>query len=174
MTAQQDAIWVVSERVGDGQGYALTVHYSDDVSQSLEASEAVTYAATVTRAAVVADSEAAVYQQLTTALDLAPQETAPVITALREQRPESYTAGPLTITPGISAFTGRGFLRCAARDRSWQWDIDGARQHARQVLDVASGVEFDRAYEETLVSLLGVDVSTASAVVYDVAAYRET
>lgn len=170
--AEGTSIWVTSDVAADQKSYVATVHYTDDLSHPMTADETVAYAAVVLRAAGAAVYEAAVFAQLTKKLEMPQEEAGRLLLLFREKRgQDTWTAGPLTLTAGLSAFTLKGFLRCRAGDLEWQWEPAEAEQHARHTLEVAGAVEDDALYRDLLVDN-GVDPARARAVVEDIVNFR--
>jgi len=118
----------------------------------------------VLSAGAAAKYDAAVLAQLTAITSA--EAAAEVMVLLREQRNRTeWRAGPMTLTPGVSAFNRKPFLRCAAGARTWQWDPDDVLHHVEDVLQVAIGVADDTRYHQLLTEHLGLDDPTARAVV---------
>jgi hypothetical protein len=170
---ERDSIWVSSDVAADEHSYVLTVHFSDDLSHPLTDGGGIAYAATLLRACAAAEYDAAVFTQLTTKLGLDASDAAQILAGLRKARArETWTAGPLEITPGVSVFDRTPFVRCSAGGRSWQWDPADCKQHALHVLEGASAVEDDAIYRGILTETIGIDPQRALAVVEDIAHFR--
>jgi hypothetical protein len=114
-----------------------------------------------------------VFAQLTTKLGLDASAAAQPLAWLRKARArETWTAGPLEITPGVSVFNGTPFVRCQAGGRSWQWDPAEVKQHALHVLEGVGAVQDDAIYRTILTERIGIDPQRALAVVADIAHFR--
>lgn len=121
-------------------------------------------------AAAAAKYDAAVLAQLSVVTSA--EAAAETMALLRTQRDQTeWRAGPMTLTPGVSVFNKKPFLRCAASTRTWQWSPDDVLHHVMDVLQVAVGVADDTRYHRLLTEHLGLDDQTARAVVNDLGSF---
>lgn len=170
--AEGTTIWVQSDPLPDGT-YVTAIHYDDDRSRVLDHTAGLAYVTEVLRAAVQAEHDAAVIRHLM-ATGLGPNLAASVVADLRADRPpiDDAATAPLTLRPGVSQKTMRGFLAIHMDGRQvGQWEPAEAREHAVQVLEVLTAADLDAAYRRHLIGPLGVDEPTAMAIVSDLAAY---
>jgi hypothetical protein len=187
----EQAIWVASDvvsnlstctddcaddctggRTGDST-FVLAIHFADDLTHTLDMDTAWNYALTVCTASAVAAYEAAQFAQLTTKLRLPLQHAAEMMTGMRARRGRtSWSAGPMTLTPGISAFTGEPFLACEAGGQRWQWSPEDANQHAHHVIEAVPVVGLDAAYHAYLTDTLDLEPERAHNVVADIFNHR--
>jgi hypothetical protein len=167
------SIWVMTDWDVAHGGYCLAVHFSDDTSHSLTPEQAVAYAVAVTEASAAASYDAAVFTQLTTKLKMPLAMVGEVLKHMRARRKkDTWRAGPMTLQPGISAFTGKPFLTCRAAGLRWQWDPSEAQQHARHVLEAVTGADLDTNYFRTLTEDFEIGMDRATQVVHDVGSFR--
>lgn len=165
-----DAIWVISDVMPDGT-YGAVIHFSPDLAYSVPGgADLGTYVTAVLSAAAAAKYDAAVLAQLTRVSSA--EAAAEAVGHLRKQRNQTeWRAGPMTLTPGISAFDKKPFLRCAAGAQVWQWNPDDVLRHVGDVLQVAVGVADDTRYHRLLVDHISLDEPTARAVVGDLSSF---
>jgi len=159
-----DAIWVISDVLPDGT-YGAVIHFSPDLAHSVPGGgELGAYVTAVLSAAAAAKYDAAVLAQLTAITSA--EAAAETMVLLRDRRNQTeWRAGPMTLTPGVSVFNKKPFLRCAAGARAWQWDPDDVLRHVGDVLQVAVGVADDTRYYQLLIEHIGLDEPTARSVV---------
>lgn len=170
----KQAIWVMTDLDVAQGGYCLAVHFSDDTTHPLTRDEAVAYAVAVTEAGAAASYDAAVFAQLTTKLQMPFDMAGQVLKQMRGRRnKDTWQAGPMTLTPGISAFNGKAFLACRAAGLQWQWNAADAQQHARHVLEASTGASLDTDYLQTLTEDFEIGMDRATHVVYDVGSFRQ-
>lgn len=177
MSASDDStsIWVTSDLAADQENYIATVHFTDDISHAFPTPEsAVEYARAFLQAWGAAEYDAAVLAQLTQKLGMDREQAGRLLMHLRGRRrnPVSYAVGPITADPGVSAFTGKPFIKCTVGKLQWQWAGADVHQHTRHVLSVSSVIEFDTTYREFLVEM-DIEPERALAVVEDIASFRE-
>lgn len=180
--AGQGIIWVQSDPSIDGTGYISTIHYTEDVSYPLSNDDdALAYAATLLRAVAEAEYDAAICAQLTALADgypKGPGRAGPtfIVDEFRELRGgvRAAIAGPLSITPGVSAYTGQPFFKCCVGELTWQWDATDVKEHVTHVLEVGTAARLDGLYLRLLTGAdgLGLDDGTARSVVNGIARYR--
>lgn len=169
------SIWVTSDLAADQENYVATVHFTEDISHAFPTPEsAVEYARAFLQAWGAAEYDAAVFAQLTQKLGMPADKAVRLLAHLRGRRrnPVSYTVGPITVEPGVSAFTGKPFIKCTVGALQWQWAGADVSQHAQHVLEVSSVVEYDTTYREFLVEM-DIEPERALAVVQDIATFRE-
>lgn len=176
MSTEPHSIWVKADVDMDGN-YRLAVEYNEDTAVTFDQAGAVAYATEVFTAAAYAAYDAAVLKQMTKGLGLPPAEAAEVVKGLRADRPplNQDALGVLRMEPGVSAFTGKPFLRCSltANPMQWQWDPAEADQHAGHVVQCYPAANLDNAYRRYLVGVVGLDQGRAMAAVEDLAKWRE-
>lgn len=178
-------VWVSSEVSPDGH-FVLSVEFSSDVSMPLDTVQARAYAAEVMRASAIARHDAAVARQIIEKLGLPVKEAALTLHMLRAGRPplDAAALGLLSMTPEVSV-SGNPFLACSVRipsqvragpydkdgQRSWQWSVAEAHQHAGQVLVGSAIVDLDSAYRRWLVERCGIEPERALNVVGDLSSF---
>jgi len=151
--------------------YAAVIQFGSDLVYPVPGgTELGVYVTAVLSAAAAAKYDAAVLAQLTATTSA--KGAAEAMVLLRERRNQAeWQAGPMTLTPGVSAYNRKPFLRCAAGGRTWQWDPVDALSHVSDVLQVAVGVADDTRYHQLLTQHIGLDDPTARAVVNDLGTY---
>lgn len=171
---QPNTIWVGTEPAAGADAtttYLVVVGVDEDLSLPLSSSEAMDYARLFLTAAAAADYDAAVFRQLTEKVGVEKADAARVIGLMKGKRPQQWAWGGVTVTPGVSAQI-QGFVDVEVGGRTWQWDTPDAVEHARFVLEVAAGAEFDQRYHEYLVTEMGMDPMTAREMVSDLPRFR--
>jgi hypothetical protein len=114
------------------------------------------------------------FAQLTQKLGMPTEDAGRMVADMRSQRGTgTWAVGPMTVTPGVSAFNGKPFLHCTVAGRRWQWHPGEVKQHTRHVLEVVACVEYDAAYRTYLVDDVGLEPEQALAVVQDLATFRQ-
>lgn len=147
-------IWVRTVPTSDG--YQAVLEIDDDTAHPLTAAVAHAHAAAVTAAVARAEYDAAVLHQLgrDPRHSTIPAPAGHLIRTLRAARPAITWPTPLTIEPGVSAFTRDPFLTVLIHGRAvGQWTPDDARGHAIHVLEVVEGAALDGAYRQALCTL---------------------
>lgn len=170
-----DRIWVTSELAPDETAYVATIHLTEDRSYPLSNQAAVEYAMELLRAWGAADYDAAVMAQLTQKLEMPDEVAVRLLQRLRDRRPGPAVlkAGPVMLTPGVSVFNRKPFLRCEVDDLKWQWDAGEIYQHVRHVLEAVSAAEYDGVYRAFLVDELNLEPDRALNVVEDISTFRD-
>lgn len=165
--------WVVSDIAADGH-YTISIHFDDDRVHALDGAAAVEYAGQVLAACAAAEYDAVVFRQLTDIFKLPQAETVPFLGKWRAHRPQLvWNAGPLALTPGVNAQM-QPFLKCAAGPQSWQWEVGQGRQHALQVLELATIVALDTGYRDFLIEEFDLAEDDARKLVAMLYRFRET
>ena len=164
-------LWVRTEPTPDGTAYMVVIETADDHAFTLDRTDALEYAASVTAIAARAEYEAAVVAQLRAA-DTPHEGIAEIVWGLRARRT------PIAFPTGIEFAAGVN----ADADPFIRVDVDGtapgqiapaaARGHAQAVLDALEVAQLDADYLEHLVVAVGVDEPTARHVVEDLATHR--
>lgn len=172
---EPDGIWVTTDLNLDGTStYTVTVSVNADLALSLQADKAVRYVAAVYRAAVIAQHDSAVIQQLSGRLGLDKSTAASTVVDLRQDREPVQNAAtvPLRFEPIVSGSTLRPYVHVwAGKQHITQWTPEDCFQHASQVMQVLAGVDLDSAYCRYLTNKIGVDAATARAAVHDLGSY---
>jgi len=153
--------------------YVVTVSAGPDIALSLKAAAAVRYVATVVRAGVIAQHDAAVMKQLL-ARDLDIGTAASTIVDLRADREPLNTAAtvPLRYAPIVAAHTFLPFVHVfAGKTQVTQWSPEECFQHAGHVMQALAGVDLDAAYYRYLMHTCGCDAKTSRAAVFDLSSY---
>lgn len=144
--------------------YLCTLALGSKTLRTLERDAAAAYVAEVTWAVTCAEYDAAVLRQLIDA-KMDPGLMAHIILALRnDRRPVVASATtPLRFTPIVSNRdrVARLSMRLEGSDRDWTWELDTARQHVQQVMEVVAGVDLDAAYFRYLRNGVGLDEEEA-------------
>jgi hypothetical protein len=174
-TGEQQGVWVTSDLNPDGStDYIVTVSANDDCALSLKADAAVRYCAAVTRAATIAQHDAAVLAQLTR-VGISAESAGLTVVELRQDREPVADAAtaPLRFEPIVSGSSGKPYvLVWAGAERISQWTPRDCFQHAGHVMQVLAGVDLDSAYFRYLVGTIGTDPQRARAAVHDLGSYR--
>lgn len=164
-------IWVYSDVNPDGSAsYIVTVTAGDDVALSLKADAAVRYVAAVYRAAVIAQHDAAVTQQLHGRLGLTLDVVARTVIDLRADREPSQESAttPLKFEPIVSGTSFAPYVHVwASGKRVAEWAPADCFQHAGQVMRVLAAVDLDSAYYRYPIHTIGIDEATARGAVED-------
>lgn len=168
-----EGVWVISDLMPDGS-YGAVIQYGPDLARPITQAEATEYVAEVLTAGSAADYDAGVYKQLTGKLGSEPVQAASIVHALRGKRGrDEYTAGLMTLTPGVSALTGKPYIRCQAAAQIWQWSPRELLQHVTHVIQVTTGVENDNHYYALLTEFIGIDEERARNVVNDLGQFLQ-
>jgi len=164
--AERVSMWIKSARLPDGQ-YGAEVTVDEDIVWSLGGMATLRYAAGVIAAAAQAEHDAKLMGVLR-GTGMAEELAGSALVAVRQDRAKRksrHNTRPLTITPGVSLFTGRAFLEVRhERPRVWQWTPDEARAHATAVLEVVAAAEEDNRVHRVLTGTYGLDAGRAAAV----------
>ncbi len=147
--------------------YGVTVTLGADEAWHMDAARALAYGAGCVAAATTANHDAAVIRAFVAGG--MPEETASafVVSDLRPDRPavDERTA-PLLFIPGVSAFTGRPFLRTMIGRRAvGQLSPDELCVHAIGVLTAAAAVDLDAALFRAMRERMGAEEPPARAFV---------
>lgn len=78
------------------------------------------------------------------------------------------------ITPGVSAFTGHGYIRLDWGETSGQLTIAEARQHGLAILEAAEAAEMDAAMWAFAKTMLHTDDAGAAAILNELRAFRKS
>jgi hypothetical protein len=171
---QIEGVWVVSDVTTEGSSmYTVTVHAGPDTALTLKADAAVRYVAAVYRAAVIAQHDAAVIQQLLS-LGCEEQAAASAVVDMREDRePLAVEATvPLRFEPIVAADGFKPFVIVSVRNkRVSQWTPEDCFQHGSQVMQVLAGVDLDAAYYRYLRFTVGLDERGARVAVHKLGAF---
>lgn len=171
-----DVVWIKSEPDNDGR-YHLYLELGPDDVVPLDQEAAYRWAREVLSAAAQAEYDAAVMRQLKWT-GAEPQDAANAVVFLRERRGNTVpiSAVPdLALVPGVSAFSGKGFLRLERRGKSvGQWDIADAKTHALAVIEAYEVTILDSAYLTFATKEIGADWNTGLAMVTDLYRFRGT
>lgn len=140
----------------------------DGTAYDLGGGKALLHARAVITAAERATHDAAVYKQFGDDTTHAGH----LVVALRKDRLPIDWPTPLTLEPGVSAFTGEPFLHVAVNGIvSGQWTPADARGHAAHALEADEAAELDGAFYRCLVAC-DIDDHKARAIVADLANHR--
>lgn len=165
------ALWVSTDPTPDGV-YRVNLMWGPDQALVLDQETAMAHAREVLNAAAEAEYDAAVAKQLR-ARGVDHKAVVQMVLDLRAERPEVPPPTPMSLTPGVSAFTGQPFIGLHMHGKQiGQWSPDDARDHAVYVLMSLRVAELDSAYLRGL-RAIGLDDSTARAVVGDLATHRD-
>lgn len=151
------------------------IHFNDDISFALDHQDiACRYAMAFLNAAHHAEYVAAIIEQMTVKLGLPHEAVAQVGADFRAMvGRDTWKAGPVEVTPGVSIFTRKPFLRCQVQEMTWQWTPADVRDHVQGVLDVSAAAELDSMYRHYLITTIGIEPERAPAIVADIANHRE-
>lgn len=169
------AIWVTSDLVANETAYVATIHFTDDISYPFDPDGAVRYAQQLLKAWGEAEYDAAVYAQITKKLGMEQEQATRLLAKFRDGRPpvnDSTTASPVALSPGVSLFTAKPFLRCEVGDLKWQWDAADVHRHVQHVLEVVPVAALDTLYRKFLIEM-GIEPARALAVVEGLNEFRE-
>lgn len=170
-----DQVWIRTEPDLDGV-YRVVLEVDDDNAYPLDEKAALQYASEILRSVAIAGYDAAVIAQMTQAgggADNAQEVAVQLVSELRADRPPAARATPLSLLPGVSAFTGKPFLHVQINGRTvGEWSSEAARRHALAVLEAVHVAELDSGYLRALRSLINLDEPTARAVVEDLVNHR--
>lgn len=173
--SEDQGVMVRTDVAADGT-YVVNIEFGPDHALPVDPQRAYRYAATVMAAAARAEYDAAVIAQLTHKLELPREEAAKVVAEMRDDRPplDTDATAPLALEPGVSAFTGSGFLAVViAGKHVGQWTPGDARHHAQGVLEAVEVADLDATYHRYLAGSIGIDSDRARAVIDDLASWRE-
>lgn len=172
MTDSPGSVWVRTVPDPDGT-YHPVLEIDEDTAFPLTPDTAHAHATAVLAAVARAEYDAAVLHQMGSGGEQNRQHAGQLVRALREDRPPIAWPSPLTLDPGVSAFTGRPFVVVQIHGRPvGQWTPQDARGHAVHVLEVVEGARLDTAYHQRLVGF-GVDPGKAARIVDDLGNHRE-
>jgi hypothetical protein len=159
---------VISDLNPDGATeYLVSVVINDDDVLPLTGESAMSYAAAVTRAATIAQHDAAVIKLLGR-LGVSTAVAATMIVDLRDGREplDPSTTYPLRYEPIVSATSFAPFVHVWLRDkRISQWTPEDCFQHAGHVMQSMTGVDLDTAFYRYLTEKIDLDPPTARAAV---------
>lgn len=173
MNRDADGIWVISDLMPDG-AYCAVIQFGPDLTYPITIAQATEYAAQIHAASSAATYDAGVHKQLTAKLGMSSEHTAWLVDQLRKRRgQEQWEAGPMTLIPGVSAFTGEAFVRCSTACRTWQWSPRELLNHVNNVLTVATGTPNDAHYYNLLTERVGIEPDRARAVIDDLGSFLE-
>jgi hypothetical protein len=175
--AKVGVVWVRTTP-GPGLSYRVTLEIDDDTAADVDDVGALVHVRAVGASVARARHDAVVVAQLRhlTRDDPAPESSQQLVvetvTALRERRKPIVWPTPLTLEPGVSAFTGKAFLTVVIRGkRVGQWTLADARTHIGHVFECLEGARLDEAYLTLLATRFGLDEATARAAVVDLASF---
>lgn len=173
----QPMTWVMTEPMEDG-GYALAVHYTDDVSMSLGQDEVAAYCAIFTEAIERARYDAAVLAQCEAIDALGPARasaafgSAALLSMLRERRSARLTFRDVDLVPIVTSTGKRGKVNVFVGGRAiTQWGPLEMHGHVRHVMEGAAVARLDTGYRALIGSIAGDMV--AMAMVGDLNSYRD-
>lgn len=159
---------VISSAVMPDGSYGAEVTVGDDVAWTLWRGAAIRYAVGVVAAATQAEFDAKLLAVLR-GTGMGDQLAGSLVGDVRADRgAESTLFGstkPLTLIPGVSAFTAQPFIAVHHDQHpGWQWSPDEARVHALGVLEAVAAAEEDNRAHTILTGTYGVDSNTARGV----------
>lgn len=171
---ENESVWIKSEPDEAGT-YHLYLELGPDDVVPLGVEEAYGWAREVLSATAAAEYDAAVLRQLKH-VGIDKEAVVEMVRLMRDDRaehiPVSMIPG-LALVPGVSAFTGNGFLRLDRHHkRVGQWELDDARQHALGVIEALEVTTLDSAYLRALEHHAGIDRGRALQIVTDLANHR--
>lgn len=157
---------VVSKMKTDG-GFECVLMLDDKQLLVLDVERALAYVNELSWVVTCAYYDAAVFAQLAEA-EIPLPWIAAVMKGLRGERREPVVAAthPLTFNGIVSMRDKQPRITATAGDVSWQWELDDARQHINQVLEVATGVEMDVLYLKYLMEEVGLPERNAREMIY--------
>jgi hypothetical protein len=169
-----DAVWIKSEPDERG-AYHLHLELGEDDVVPLDAEAVYGWAREVMAAVAAAEYDAAVMRQLQS-LGVEQRAAAELVQMMRQDRaehvPVSLIPG-LALVPGVSAFTGNGFLRLERHGKAvGQWEMNDARQHALGIIEALEVTALDSAYLRVLQGNVSLDRDRALVVVGALAQHR--
>ena len=166
-------IWVISDFVLSEDKYVLSVELTADASYAMDQSQALEFVAALLGAAGAARFDAALNRQLTQKLDFDPADAALVVNELRKRRRnQTWEAGPVKLTPGVSGLSGKPFVDMDVPGESHQLDTEKIEEIARHVLQQSTSVQYDNDYYKFLTTKQDLDPDTARNVVSDLRNHR--
>lgn len=169
-----NTIWIRTAPDIEGV-YRVVLEFGADDTIGLDADAALLYAHQMLRAVAVAEYEAAVLAQLEHIVpdgELANDTAVMVVGDMRKDRPPLSWCTPLSLVPGVSSTTRKGFLLCKLHDVAvGQWEIADAKEHALFVMEAVHCAELDSAYMRQLRSM-DIPEETARATIGKLADFR--
>lgn len=174
MADSLDGLWVKSDVAADGS-YVACVEIGADRSIPMGRDRALAYAMAVLTAVMHAEHDAAVLAQFVK-IGLAQKHAAEAVATMRERRApvDDDATAPLRWLPGVSAFTGKGFLHLLLDGEAFcQIEPAAAIGHALYVLRSVTAVDVDSVYFRYLTRDLDVPEARARAVVADIGNFYE-
>lgn len=143
--------------------YTCQLTLGQELLRVLDREEALTYCTELTWAITCAEYDAAVLKQLKAVEGLEMVHVTMVVQGIRQDRRPvlSSPTHPVSYEPIVSHRDLQPRITAVCGDTRWQWDLDVARQHVSQVMEVAAGVDMDASYFQYLRSAVDVDMGTA-------------
>lgn len=169
------SVWITSAPDEAGH-YHVAIETDADTSFPMDVTNAYAWAREVLSAVAAAEYDAAVVKQMRIKLDVPQEAIGLIVSEIRADRaaevPLSMVPG-LGMTPGVSAFTGKGFLALSVRGkRVGQWELEDARQHALALLLAIEVAVLDGAYLRALENI-GLERNQALNVIDDLINFRD-
>lgn len=139
--------------------YMTVLELDGQPLRSLDREQALAYAQEMTWAIACAEYDAAVLAQLADVPGLDMGAVVTVVRRLRADRRPILAAAthPLEVTPIVAQSDRKARLTVKCGETGWQWDLDAARQHVTQVLEVSAAVDLDASYLTLIKTAIGLD-----------------
>jgi hypothetical protein len=169
---QEHKIWI--RTAPDLHGvYRVSLEFDDDTAFTLSPETAAQYANYVLQAAAAAEHDAAIVAQLSKLTDDM-KAAVQIVADLRADRPALSAVSPLSLEPGVSAYTGEPFLSVKVDgEAAGQWTVADAREHAIFAMEAIHVADLDGAYLRVLRGVVQLDEDRARAVVGDLLNWRK-
>jgi hypothetical protein len=165
------SVWLRSERSPTGE-YIVTMSVGEDYAIELSIELALGYAMEVLHSVQLAEYARAMTVQMKELLPSAEAIAQLVRDVLVDIAPATAVTD-LSMAPAVNRANGEPLIQVTFRDETLGiWSLQQARDHALFVLEATLAVRMDNTYSKVLTEVVGLDTSTASAVVEDVGQYR--
>lgn len=167
-TVNEGAGWLgVASTVSPLGVYQCTLLYDGVVLRNLDRAEALAYATEITWAITCASYDAAMHAQLSAVKNMKTEHVGWVIGGVRSDRRPMLAAAtfPLEVEPIVSRKDLVGRVNFRYQDQFWTLELEDARNHVAQVLEVSAAVDMDAAYYQRLTGFLGLPEGSARSMV---------
>lgn len=147
--------------------YTCVLSLGEERLRVLNREAALAYATEVTWAITCAEYDAAVLAQLMAVKDMDMGAVRYVVQGIRRDRRPVLSAAthPLTFEAIVSHRDKVARVNVKHGEAWWTWDLDAARKHVQQVLEVSAGGDMDAVYLRYLKSAVGLDDQWARGMV---------
>lgn len=174
LNENETSVWIKTGPTLDGKSFMVEVEIDKDTSIVLDRTNCLEYGYAILSAVAHAEYDAAVMKQLTSKLEIKPEDALQVVLDMRQDRAPINMAAtsPLALVPGVNKEL-KPFLTVKVHDEAvGQWTLKDAREHALAAIEAHIVADLDTSYLKELKGLIGLEDHVARNVIEDLEKWR--